>query len=87
MIRGVSGWGLAARRMSMGGLGLSVLASCLAAEPRSPELRLLRHHPEPWTPADTAAWALIMAWGLSASWESKLLYKSSGEEGWNDARH
>ncbi|MBV9452631.1 MAG: penicillin acylase family protein, partial [Rubrobacter sp.] len=52
-------------------------------EPRSPELRLLRHRPEPWTPADTAVWALVMAWGLSASWESKLLYKSTGEEGLN----
>ncbi len=55
--------------------------ACLTTEPRPPELRLLRHHPEPWTPADTAAWALVMAWGLSASWESKLLYDSSGEEG------
>src|SRR5919199_5701875 len=55
--------------------------ACLTTEPRPPELRLLRHHPEPWTPADTAAWALLMGWGLSASWESKLLYDSSGQEG------
>jgi penicillin amidase len=54
--------------------------ACLATEPRPPELRLLRHRPEPWTPADTAAWAVVMAWGLSASWESKLLYEYIGED-------
>jgi penicillin G amidase len=53
--------------------------ACLATQPRPPELGLLRHRPEPWTPADTAAWSLIMAWSLSASWESKLL-KGSTEE-------
>ena len=37
MIRGFSGWGSAARRMSMGGLGISVLAACLAAEPLEPD--------------------------------------------------
>lgn len=52
----------------------------LATEPRSPELRLLRHHPGSWTPADTAAWSVIMAWSLSASWESKLLQRDAGEE-------
>ncbi len=37
MIRGSSGWGSVARRMSMGGLGISVLAACLAAEPLEPD--------------------------------------------------
>ncbi len=27
--------------------------ACLATEPRPPELRFLRHRPEPWTPADS----------------------------------
>lgn len=53
--------------------------ACLATQPRAPELTLLRHRPEPWSPADTAAWSLVMAWSLSASWESKLLRR--GEEG------
>ncbi|QIN79268.1 penicillin acylase family protein [Rubrobacter marinus] len=51
--------------------------ACLEAGPLPPELALLRHRPEPWTPLDTAAWSLVMAWSLSSSWESKLL---TGEE-------
>ncbi len=46
--------------------------ACLATEPYAPELKLLRHRPEPWTPTDTAAWSLVMAWSLSASWEAEL---------------
>ncbi|MDQ3966232.1 MAG: penicillin acylase family protein, partial [Actinomycetota bacterium] len=52
----------------------------LVTEPRPPELWLLRHRPEPWTPADTAAWALVLAWSLSTSWESKLLREYIGED-------
>src|SRR5919107_359125 len=41
----------------------------LSAGPLPPELRLLRLlEPEPWTPADTAAWSTVVAWSLSASW-------------------
>jgi penicillin amidase len=55
--------------------------ACLKSEPRPPELRLLRLlRPEPWKPSDTAAWSLIMAWSLSASWESSLLHGSVQEE-------
>lgn len=54
--------------------------ACLAAEPRPPELLVLRHRPEPWSPADTAAWSVVMAWSLSASWEWKLLNGAAGEE-------
>ena len=54
--------------------------ACLAAEPRPPEFLVLRHRPETWSPADTAAWSVIMAWSLSASWESKLLTDVVGEE-------
>ena len=40
----------------------------LSAGPLPPELRLLRLlEPEPWTPADTAAWSMIVAWRLSAT--------------------
>ena len=55
--------------------------ACLATEPRPPELLVLRHRPEPWTPADTAAWSVVMAWSLSASWESDLLTGAAGEDG------
>ena len=54
--------------------------ACLAAEPSPPELLLLRHRPEPWSPAGTAAWSVIMAWSLSASWESKLLNGAARQE-------
>src|SRR5919199_4137466 len=29
--------------------------ACLATEPHPPEFKVLRHHPESWTPADSAA--------------------------------
>src|SRR3712207_2442715 len=54
--------------------------ACLATEPRPPELLVLRHRPEKWSPADTAAWSVVMAWSLSASWESKLLNDAVEEE-------
>jgi penicillin amidase len=54
--------------------------ACLAIEPRPPEFLVLRHHPEPWIPEDTAAISVLMAWSLSASWESKLLNGAAGEE-------
>ena len=53
----------------------------LESGPLPPELALLRHRPEPWTPLDTAAWSLVMAWSLSSSWESKLLMGAEGPEG------
>jgi penicillin amidase len=37
------------------------------------EFRLLRYRPEPWTPADSLAWAKMMAWSLSVNWEAELL--------------
>src|SRR5919112_1552819 len=58
--------------------------ACLGAEPHPPELGILRlPHPETWTSFDTAAWSLVVAWSLSASWESKLLYRAA-EEGIGD---
>src|SRR5215210_2180276 len=55
--------------------------ACHDAEPSPPELTLLRRRPEPWTPADTAAWSLVMAWSLSASWESKMPRPDAGVGG------
>ena len=51
----------------------------LTTEPLPPELRLLLTRPEPWTPADTAAWSAVLSWSLSASWESDLLNGDAGE--------
>ncbi len=40
---------------------------------RPPEFVLLGLHPEPWTPADSAGWATMMAWDLGANWSTELL--------------
>ena len=53
--------------------------ACLGAEPRPPELKLLPR-PEPWTPSDTGAWSLILAWSLSASWGLDLLGEPTEDE-------
>jgi penicillin G amidase len=37
------------------------------------EFSLLAYRPEPWQPYDSAAWGAVLAWGLSANWESELL--------------
>ena len=37
------------------------------------EFALLRFRPEPWTPADTLACFMIMAWDLSANWKVEWL--------------
>ncbi len=47
--------------------------ACMAHEPLPVEFALLRYRPEPWTPADSLSWAKMMAWSLSANWESELL--------------
>ncbi|MDQ4063526.1 MAG: penicillin acylase family protein [Actinomycetota bacterium] len=51
----------------------------LTTEPLPPELRLLLARPEPWKPADTAAWSAVLSWSLSASWESDLLNGDIGK--------
>ncbi|MGL4573411.1 MAG: penicillin acylase family protein [Burkholderiaceae bacterium] len=39
----------------------------------SPEARILQTPPpEPWTPADTVGWTLMMAWDLGGNWASEL---------------
>ncbi|MEM7114338.1 MAG: penicillin acylase family protein [Chloroflexota bacterium] len=38
-----------------------------------PEFSLLLYKPEPWQLQDSAAWGLVLAWGLSANWQSELI--------------
>ncbi len=47
--------------------------ACMAQQPLPVEFTLLRYRPEPWTPADSLAWAKMMAWSLSINWETELL--------------
>ena len=37
------------------------------------EFSLLRYSPEPWTIADSLSWIKLMAWVLSANWETEIL--------------
>jgi penicillin amidase len=48
------------------------VTACIRTGPLPPSLRALGRGVAPWTPRDTAAWSLVLAWGLSASWEPKL---------------
>lgn len=47
------------------------LAEHLRARP--PEFVLLGVTPEPWTPVDSVAWSIMMAWDLGANWSTELL--------------
>lgn len=40
---------------------------------RPVEFVLLGLSPEPWTPQDSLAWAIMMAWDLGANWSTELL--------------
>ena len=40
---------------------------------RPPEFLILGLEPEPWTPQDTLAWGIMMAWDLGGNWTSELL--------------
>lgn len=40
---------------------------------RPPEFLMLGVQPEPWTPVDSLAWSIMMAWDLSGNWRSELL--------------
>jgi penicillin amidase len=41
-----------------------------------PEFTILGFKPAPWTPADSIAWAKVMAWDLGGNWEAELLRAS-----------
>lgn len=47
------------------------IAGHLSARP--PEFLILGLQPEPWTPEDTLAWGIMMAWDLGANWTNELL--------------
>ncbi len=49
----------------------AVISDGLRARP--PEFLLLGLQPEAWTPVDSLAWALMMAWDLGGNWSSELL--------------
>ncbi len=40
---------------------------------RPPEMLILGVPLEPWTPADSMAWATMMAWDLGGNWDAELL--------------
>lgn len=40
---------------------------------RPPEFVILGLEPTPWEPADSLAWAIMMAWDLGANWNNELL--------------
>ena len=45
----------------------------LASKPVLPvEFQVFRIEPEPWKPADSMAWLLVMAWDLSGNWRTEL---------------
>ena len=40
---------------------------------RPPEFLILGLRPEPWTPVDSLAWSIMMAWDLGGNWSTELL--------------
>ena len=49
----------------------AVLQHQLQARP--PEFVILGLQPEPWSPVDSLAWAIMMAWDLGGNWSAELL--------------
>ena len=43
-----------------------------AMKARPPEFIVLGIQPEPWTPVDSVAWAIMMAWDLGGNWTTEL---------------
>src|SRR5512147_756756 len=43
-----------------------------AMQARPPEFVVLGLQPEPWTPVDSVAWAIMMAWDLGGNWTTEL---------------
>jgi penicillin G amidase len=43
-----------------------------AMRARPPEFVVLGLQPEPWTPVDSVAWAIMMAWDLGGNWNTEL---------------
>jgi penicillin amidase len=51
--------------------GVNAVIGSLRARP--PEFLILGIQPEPWTPEDSLAWAIMMAWDLGANWHTELI--------------
>ncbi|MFY9514022.1 MAG: penicillin acylase family protein [Rubrivivax sp.] len=51
--------------------GVNAIVRQLPARP--PEFLILGVQPEDWTPADSLAWAIMMAWDLGGNWNAELL--------------
>src|SRR3982751_4043348 len=51
--------------------GVNARIEALRARP--PEFVILGLRPEPWTPEDSYAWAIMMAWDLGGNWSTELL--------------
>lgn len=51
--------------------GVNAVIANLSARP--PEFLILGLQPEPWTPVDSLAWAIMMAWDLGANWNTELI--------------
>ena len=51
--------------------GVNAVINTLRARP--PEFLILGIQPEPWTPEDSLAWAIMMAWDLGANWNTELI--------------
>ncbi|GCL61911.1 penicillin acylase family protein [Pseudaquabacterium pictum] len=51
--------------------GVNAVISNLRARP--PEFLVLGLQPEAWTPEDSLAWAIMMAWDLGANWHTELI--------------
>ena len=45
----------------------------IAGQPLPPEFTALAYRPEPWSAQDTAAWGVVLGWGLSSNWETELM--------------
>ncbi len=51
--------------------GVNAVITQLKARP--PEFVILGLQPEAWTPEDSLAWAIMMAWDLGANWNTELI--------------
>ncbi len=51
--------------------GVNAVIANLKARP--PEFLILGLQPEPWTPEDSLAWAIMMAWDLGGNWQTELI--------------
>lgn len=47
--------------------------SFMATNPLPPEFTALAYKPDPWAAIDTAAWGVVLGWGLSVNWETEML--------------